>query len=86
MITWYLCMRTVSPEVKTYFKHDRAASVWWNVDNLPRYRKQTAFVLDNIECGGSRILDLGAGKGRFSIAAAEAGASSCPLRWSPAGS
>lgn len=68
-------MRTVSPEVKTYFKHDRAASVWWNVDNLPRYKKQTAFVLANIECGGSRILDLGAGKGRFSIAAAEAGAS-----------
>jgi ubiquinone/menaquinone biosynthesis C-methylase UbiE len=68
-------MRTVSPAVKMYFRHDRAASVWWNVDNLPRYRKQTAFVLDNIECGGSRILDLGAGKGRFSIAAAEAGAS-----------
>jgi ubiquinone/menaquinone biosynthesis C-methylase UbiE len=65
----------VSPEVKTYFRHDRAASVWWNVDNLPRYRKQTAFVLGNIECDGSRILDLGAGKGRFSIAAAQAGAS-----------
>jgi SAM-dependent methyltransferase len=64
----------LSPKIKDYFRRDDAAAVWWNVDNLPRYRAQVKTFVDHVPLVGKRVLDLGCGKGRFSIAAAQAGA------------
>ena len=66
----------LSPYVKEYFKHDKAASTWWNVDHLPRYSEQAKWMVKNINFRGKCVLDLGVGKGRFSIAAAKCGAKS----------
>jgi len=40
--------KNLNKKVKEYFKRDNAASVWWNVDNLPRYNKQTQWMSENI--------------------------------------
>ncbi|MBT8494229.1 MAG: class I SAM-dependent methyltransferase [Deltaproteobacteria bacterium] len=66
----------LSPLIKDYFRRDDAAAVWWNVDNLPRYRAQVRLFTQTVPLAGKRVLDLGVGKGRFSIAAAQAGAAS----------
>lgn len=68
--------KQLSPRIKDYFRRDDAASVWWNVDNLPRYRSQVRTFVQGVPLAGKRVLDLGCGKGRFSIAAAATGASS----------
>ncbi len=65
----------LSPRIKDYFRRSDAAAVWWNVDDLPRYRAQVRTFVDAVPLAGKRVLDLGTGKGRFSIAAAAAGAS-----------
>ncbi len=67
-------MKPVNPNIKTYFRKDNAAAVWWNVDNLPRYHGQTTWLGEHFPFHNHRVLDLACGKDRFSILAAQKGA------------
>jgi 2-polyprenyl-6-hydroxyphenyl methylase/3-demethylubiquinone-9 3-methyltransferase len=61
-----------SPEVKHYFRDPGTVVRWWNPEDsgdphFDHFKEQLSWVMSQYAWSGARVLDVGTGKGRFSI-------------------